>query len=180
MGSASSRFRWTRVAAVVAPAATFVALLGVGLGRSDGPPAPGDTAPTFTAPLLGETRTVSLAELRGRPVLLNFWASWCAPCRDEAPMLRHAHQEFGDGVTFVGIVVRDSERDALEFAARHGLDYFHLRDSELTIYDDYGLTGQPESFLIDADGTIVEHVQGPFAAEGDLVALLRQVTSGGG
>jgi cytochrome c biogenesis protein CcmG, thiol:disulfide interchange protein DsbE len=164
----------------VVPAAAFVALLGVGLGRSDGPPAPGDSAPTFTAPLLGDSRKVSLEGLRGRPVLLNFWASWCAPCRDEAPMLRRAHARFGDRVTFVGIVVRDSDRDALEFAARHRLDYFHLRDSELAIYDDYGLTGQPESFLIDSDGTIVEHVQGPFAAEGDLVALLRQVTSGGG
>jgi cytochrome c biogenesis protein CcmG/thiol:disulfide interchange protein DsbE len=117
--------------------------------------------------------------LLGRPILLNFWASWCGPCVDEAPMLRRAHERFGDQVEFVGIDVRDSRPDALEFVARHRLDYLHLRDEDLTIYDRYGLTGQPESFLIGADGTIVEHVAGPFLTDDDLFALLDRVATAG-
>jgi cytochrome c biogenesis protein CcmG/thiol:disulfide interchange protein DsbE len=180
MSASFRRFRPLRLALVLVPAAAFIALLAMGLARSDGAPVPGDAAPAFTAPVLGESRSVSLEDLAGRPVLLNFWASWCGPCLDEAPMLRRAHAAFGDEVAFVGVDIRDSQPDALEFVDRHGLDYLHVRDEDLTIYDDYGLTGQPESFLIEADGTIVEHIQGPFPTEDDLVALLQEVISGSG
>jgi peroxiredoxin len=94
-------------------------------------------------------------------------------------MLRRAHDAFGDEVAFIGIDIRDSRPDALEFVDRHGLDYVHVRDEQLAIYRDYGLTGQPESFLIDADGDVVQHVQGPFASEADLFALLEEVVARG-
>jgi cytochrome c biogenesis protein CcmG, thiol:disulfide interchange protein DsbE len=162
------------------PAALFVGLLAVGLRQSGGPPAPGDEAPAFSATVLGESRKVSSDELTGRPIFMNFWASWCGPCVDEAPMLRRAHERFGRQVEFVGIDVRDSQPDALDFVARHRLDYLHLRDEDLSIYDLYGLTGQPESFVIASDGTIVEHVAGPFLSQSDLNALLDRAVSEGG
>lgn len=166
-----------RLAAVLFPAVAFLGVLALGLRGTDGPPAPGDEAPEFTASVLGRTQTVSLEDLAGRPVLLNFWASWCAPCEDEAPMLRRASEAYGDEVAFVGVDIRDSETDALDFVRRRDLDYLHIRDEDLSIYDDYGLTGQPETFVIDSDGVIVEHVAGPFLSEGDLLDLLEQVTS---
>jgi cytochrome c biogenesis protein CcmG, thiol:disulfide interchange protein DsbE len=171
---------WVRVAAALIPAVLFLGLLGFGLRGTGGPPGPGDAAPDFdAAPLAGAGGPVSLRDFRGRPVLLNFWASWCEPCLDEAPMLRRAYDAFGDEVAFIGIDIRDSRPDALEFIDRHGLDYVHVRDEQLAIYRDYGLTGQPESFLIDANGDVVQHVQGPFASEGDLFALLEDLVARG-
>jgi cytochrome c biogenesis protein CcmG, thiol:disulfide interchange protein DsbE len=163
--------RWFRLAIVLVPAAALVALLGFGLRASGGPPAPGDEAPAFSATQLDGDGELALAELRGKPVVLNFWASWCEPCVDEAPMLRRAHREYGERVEFVGIDIRDDKDDAQEFVTEYGLDYEHVRDEDLSIYDDYGLTGQPETFFIDAGGTIVDHVNGPLFEE-DLRALL--------
>jgi cytochrome c biogenesis protein CcmG/thiol:disulfide interchange protein DsbE len=173
------RTTW-RAAAAVVPALLFIGLLVFGLRATGGPPAPGDAAPDFeAAPLVDAGAPVSLSDFRGRPILLNFWASWCEPCLDEAPMLRRAHDAFGDEVAFIGVDIRDSRPDALEFVDRHRLDYVHVRDEQLAIYRDYGLTGQPESFLIDADGDVVQHIQGPFLSEGDLFALLDDLVARG-
>lgn len=87
-------------------------------------------------------------------------------------MLRRAYEAYGDKVAFVGIDIKDARTDALEFVDRHDLAYVHVRDEDGAIYDDYGLTGQPETFLIDADGVIVEHVNGPFLDVQDLFAML--------
>jgi cytochrome c biogenesis protein CcmG, thiol:disulfide interchange protein DsbE len=173
-----SERRSYRVALWVVPAVVFLGLLAWGLTGASGPPGPGDDAPAFSAPTL-DGETLALDDLEGRPVLLNFWASWCVPCEDEAPMLRRAVARYGDRVAFVGINIRDARSDATEFVDRYRLDYPHVRDDALTIYSDYGLTGQPESFLIDAGGRIVEHVPGAFASESDLFALLDEVTTGG-
>ena len=165
---------------MLVPAVAFIALLGFGLRSGGGPPAPGDVAPAFEAPVLGTAETLSSEELRGRPVLLNFWASWCLPCKDEAPLLRRAHEEFGNEVAFVGVDIRDRRDEALDFVGRQSLDYVHVRDERLEIYDDFGLTGQPETFLIDSEGRIFEHVQGPFPSKADLFALLDELVRQGG
>jgi cytochrome c biogenesis protein CcmG/thiol:disulfide interchange protein DsbE len=128
--------------------------------RVGGPPAPGDEAPSFTAPRLEGEGSVALADFEGTPVVLNFWASWCGPCKDEAPMLRRAAETFDGQVEIVGINIKDSRTDAIAFAEAEGLDYEHVRDEGGDIERDYGLTGQPETFFIDADGEIVEHVNG--------------------
>jgi cytochrome c biogenesis protein CcmG/thiol:disulfide interchange protein DsbE len=168
--SHGARSRTARAALLVTPALAFVALLAFAVARTTSPPARGEEAPGFTAPLLDGNGSFSLSDARGRPVLLNFWASWCEPCRDEGPMLSRAHHRYGDDVAFVGVDVRDSVTDARAFAERYGLDYTLVRDDG-GLYRDYGLTGQPETFFIDSDGVIVEHVRGPLLQR-DLVALL--------
>ncbi|HEX2235419.1 MAG TPA: TlpA disulfide reductase family protein [Actinomycetota bacterium] len=170
------RRRWARWALLLVPAIAFLGLLAAGVARRAGPPGPGEAAPPFTAPALAGDGTVSLAELEGRPVVLNFWASWCGPCRQEAPALQRAHEAYGDRVAIVGVDVRDSKSDALAFARRHSLDYALVRDESGSIASAYGLTGQPESFFIDSQGTVVEHVAGP-VSEDDLATLLDVLVS---
>jgi cytochrome c biogenesis protein CcmG/thiol:disulfide interchange protein DsbE len=154
-----------RLVWVLIPAVAFVGLLFFAITRQGDAPGLGDAAPDFTAPLLIGDGTLALEDLRGRPVVLNFWASWCEPCEDEAPMLQRAWQQFGDRVAFVGVDIRDAKSDALEFVDEYGLQYAHVRDERLVIYDDYGLTGQPETFFIDHEGVIVEHINGPISED---------------
>lgn len=160
-----ARKKGIRLAVLLVPAAIFLGLLGAVTLERTNLPEPGGRAPDFIAPLLSGGGSLGLEELRGRPVMLNFWASWCAPCKDEAPLLRRASHAYGDRVAFVGVVVKDARSEAIAFANRNGLSYPHVRDENGTIYADYGLTGQPETFFIDADGTIVEHVNGPLSAQ---------------
>lgn len=163
--SAPGGARFLRLALILLPAVAFLALLGVALVKNSPPPQVGDAAPAFEAELLSGEGELALADLRGKPVVINFWASWCVPCRDEAPMLSEAAQRYGDEVAFVGVDIRDARSSAIAFAERWDLDYTHVRDEDLTIYDDFGLTGQPETFFLDEDGVILEHVPGPLARE---------------
>jgi cytochrome c biogenesis protein CcmG/thiol:disulfide interchange protein DsbE len=151
------------VAWALIPAALFVLVLSVAAARKSGPPGPGDAAPQFSAPLLSGEGTFGTANLEGHPFVLNFWASWCAPCKDEAPILKKASEEYGKKVRFLGVDIRDARTDALRFVKDEGLTYPDVRDEALDIYQSYGLTGQPETFFVGADGVIVEHVNGPLS-----------------
>jgi cytochrome c biogenesis protein CcmG, thiol:disulfide interchange protein DsbE len=153
--------RARRLILLLVPAILFVALFAVYLFKDAGKPVVGSTAPNFEAPFLDEPGRFELASLRGKPVLLNFWASWCPPCKDEAPLLEDAYARYGDDVEFVGIDIRDARDDALEFVERYGVSYPQVRDEALAVYTQYGLTGQPVSFFIDQDGIVVQQVQGP-------------------
>lgn len=112
-----------------------------------------------------------MSELEGKPVVLNFWASWCGPCKEEVPLLQAAHERYGDRITFLGVDIRDANSDALEFVDEYGVTYPSVRDEEMRVYADYGLTGQPETFFVDARGILVEHVPGPVDEE----ALFRAI-----
>lgn len=162
---------WLRVLAFVLPAVLLVGLLTMAVARKGGSLERGDSAPEFTAPLLMEDGELSLDDLRGTPVVLNFWASWCGPCEDEAPLFADAARRFEDEIHFVGVDIRDARSDAIAFVEKHDLRYLHVRDEDSKIYSDYGLTGQPETFFISSDGEIVEHVAGPVFAD-DLERLL--------
>jgi cytochrome c biogenesis protein CcmG/thiol:disulfide interchange protein DsbE len=153
------------------PAVAFIGLLVWAVIQQGDAPVPGDAAPAFAASLLSEEGRLALDDLRGDPVVINFWASWCVPCKEEAPFLSSAAKEYEGRIRFVGVNIKDARDDALEFAKAHDLDYVHVRDENLSIFDDYGLTGQPETFFIDADGVIVEHVPGPLF-EDDLYRML--------
>ena len=144
------------------PALAFLAVLIVAVARHSAPPGPGDTAPAFSGELL-EGGAFSSEMHSGKPMVVNFWASWCIPCEDEAPILSRAHAEYKNEVEFVGINIRDALSEAVAFKDRTDMDYTHVRDPDLKIYDDFGLTGQPETFFIDDRGVIVEHVTGPLS-----------------
>ena len=90
-----------------------------------------------------------------RPVLLNVWASWCIPCRSEAPLLLNAHKQFGEDIDFIGVDVRDSQGDAREFIAEFGLDVFaHLFDPQGAVPAELGGTGVPLTFFYEPGGEL--------------------------
>lgn len=127
--------------------------------------------PAFDAPLLDGSGNLALEDLSGKPAVINFWASWCKPCDDEAPLLAAAAERYGDRVNFLGVNAKDSLTDAREKYAEWDLGYPSVRDESGAIYSDFGLTGQPETFFVDAEGRLVEHVSGPIF-ESDLVLLM--------
>jgi cytochrome c biogenesis protein CcmG/thiol:disulfide interchange protein DsbE len=126
-------------------------------------PLVGKPAPTFAVAQLNGKGRVSLAELKGTPVILNFWASWCVACRDEASVLQAAHLKFEQGehrVRVIGIAIQDTPDQALGFAKRFGKTYFLGLDTprgEISL--NYGLYGVPETFFIDGKGRVrAKHV----------------------
>ncbi|HEY8584945.1 MAG TPA: TlpA disulfide reductase family protein [Capillimicrobium sp.] len=125
-------------------------------------------APVAELPVLGDDgATGSLADYRGEVVILNFWASWCAPCEAEAPELERAQRRLereGAG-TVLGVTYHDASRDALEFIDEHGLTYPSLRDVEGDLTKEYGTRALPETFVIDADGRIVDLMKGTVTRE---------------
>lgn len=102
-----------------------------------------------------------LVELRGRPALVNIWASWCGPCRDEAPHLRAAHEEYGDRVQFLGVDILDARGDARAFIEEFGWTYPSVFDVTGAIRDGLGLVGQPVTLFYDAEGQLVDTWIGP-------------------
>jgi cytochrome c biogenesis protein CcmG/thiol:disulfide interchange protein DsbE len=104
---------------------------------------------------------VSLDELRGTPLVLNFWASWCDPCRAEAKVLERGFKREGKGdVLFVGLDVEDAREDASDFIRQFGITFPHVRDGGSDTKRDWGVTGLPETYFIGADGRVVGHVIG--------------------
>jgi cytochrome c biogenesis protein CcmG/thiol:disulfide interchange protein DsbE len=148
------------------PAIAFLVVLGSATYERADIPVAGERVPDFSAPLLVGKGSLSLGDLAGKPVVMNFWASWCGPCKDEAPLFKRAYEEYGGRIAFLGVDIRDARSDALEFVAEYDLDYPSIRDEGMTIYADYGLTGQPETFFIDSEGILVEHVAGPVDEDG--------------
>lgn len=110
-------------------------------------------APLFTLQAL-EGEPMSLAALRGRPVVINFWSSWCEPCKIEHQALQAAARAYGDKVQFVGIVYQDSVEAARRYLSARGNTFPQLLDPDSRIAIDYGVAGVPESFFLDAGGTI--------------------------
>ncbi len=102
---------------------------------------------------------VGLDELRGTPLVVNFWASWCDPCRAEAKVLERAYKQ-QDGVLFLGLDAQDAREDARDFIAQFGLTFPHVRDAGNDTQRAWGVTGLPETYFIGADGRVVGHVIG--------------------
>ena len=110
-------------------------------------------APNFTMPLLDQTE-LTLAQLAGKPVVLNFWASWCPPCRDEALALERVWRAFGDDVWIVGLDIQDGYEDALSHVREFDVTYPNGRDTDGNITVSYGVIGLPTTFLVGRDGVI--------------------------
>jgi cytochrome c biogenesis protein CcmG/thiol:disulfide interchange protein DsbE len=145
----------------------FVGLLAYGLvSKGSSGLEIGDRAPASPLPRLEGGGTASLAEYRGRWVLVNFWASWCDPCREEAPALERFQREHGGPrFTVLGIDTQDLTSDGLAFVRDYGLRYPHLRDGDGSAADDYGTTGVPETFLVDPRGKVRLIAVGPVSEE---------------
>ena len=128
------------------------------------PTAVGSMAPDIALTDLSG-QPVRLSDLRGRPVIVNFWASWCVPCEDQFPMLRQAYESHADdGLAVIGVVYQDRSQAAADFMARHGAEWTVATDPEGRTADAYRVLGPPETFLIGRDGTITARALGQFPA----------------
>jgi thiol-disulfide isomerase/thioredoxin len=150
-------------------AAGLVALLVFGLGSAGS--TSGRRAPALPAQVLVPPR-VTLASLRGHRVIVNFWASWCAPCKKEGPELAKLSGELPPGVRMVGVDWNDAASGARKFIAGSGWTYPNLRDPNGDVGNNYRLHGMPTTFILDADGRIAQQLTGPQTAAG-LLAKLR-------
>lgn len=141
---------------VVMAVLAVVGLLVYGLASKGGSRLEeGEAAPTAALPRLEGGGSESLADYRGRWVLVNFWASWCPPCRAETPALEEFQQRHGGPrFTVLGIDTQDLTGDAQAFVEKFGMTYPQLRDGNGDAADEYGTTGVPETFLIDPAGKV--------------------------
>jgi cytochrome c biogenesis protein CcmG/thiol:disulfide interchange protein DsbE len=123
--------------------------VGAALARGQTPPLPVLTLRRF------DGQSVALADLRGHPLVLNFWASWCVPCAEEASILEAISREFrAGGLIVVGVDTQDLEQSGRRFVSQHALTYMNLRDPDGSVARMFGTTGVPETFFVSADGLI--------------------------
>jgi cytochrome c biogenesis protein CcmG, thiol:disulfide interchange protein DsbE len=162
----------------VAAAAALIALLAYGLiskqtdDSIDKKIASGQrvSAPDRTLPRVGSQAEGSLASYRGKVVVLNFWASWCVPCKKEAKILERQHHAMASqGGTVLGVTYNDTDPDAQRFMRENGMTFPSLRDVGGKLYRSYGSTGVPETFVIDRAGRITAVHRGQLTDDGWLV-----------
>ncbi|CAA9514553.1 MAG: hypothetical protein AVDCRST_MAG45-2126 [uncultured Solirubrobacterales bacterium] len=160
--------------AVVIAVVALLGLLVYGV-RSTAPDASIETAlasgarpraPALELPRLNGRGEASLGDFRGQVVVLNYWASWCEPCRAESPLLERWHQRLADrGGTVVGVDVLDVTSDARAFAREFGLTYPMLRDADGETQKDFGVAAYPETIVLDRTGRIAALRRGPVDEE---------------
>lgn len=168
----------------VLPTATVAVLLIVVLFRafgSDPRAVPfqlkGQAAPAFEMKVINGEGSLTLEALRGRPVIMNFWASWCGPCAIEHPVLEWGARSLGHRAQFIGVVFEDTEANALRYLARNGSSFPQLLDERGQVAVDFGATGVPETYFIDAEGRIVDKHVGPIS-QMELVQRVEQLSGG--
>ena len=168
------------VATIGAFALVAVGVLAVAMWRGVGGAPIGETkagfetAADFTLPDFDGT-SFTLREHEDGPVFLYFWASWCKPCQEEAPVIQRAWPRYADrGYTFVGINILDREDDARAFIKRFGLTFPNVRDTDGSVYLKYGVYGVPESFLLHPGGRIETKFLGALTEE-KLAELLGRI-----
>jgi cytochrome c biogenesis protein CcmG/thiol:disulfide interchange protein DsbE len=116
-------------------------------------------APAFSLRLL-DGSTFDLGQARGKPVVINFWASWCIPCEEEAAVLERGSRTYRDQAVFIGVNVQDTDPLARDFLRRFGVTYPNGRDESGAIAVDYGMSGVPETYSLGRDGPLARKWQG--------------------
>ncbi len=148
-------------------------------GKSPAVPVKGtqinNLAPDFQLQSL-DGQTISLSDLRGKPVLINFWASWCPPCREEMPYLQEIYEEWTDkGLVVLAINIGESSSTAEEFIQSYNLSFTVLLDTEQDIAQRYNITGIPTTLFIDKDGIIQDKVIGAFQGTAQIENRLSKI-----
>ncbi len=148
----------------------IVAIIAVSLATSGTPASPSDpaaggstntAAPGFTLPALGQSgQQVSLSQYTGKPVIVNFLASWCAPCQQETPLLASWYKQQHGHVVLLGLDENDTTADALKFAQAKGVSYPIGFDPQVKVALAYNVDGLPQTFFLNAQHRIVDHVLG--------------------
>ena len=169
---ASKRPRWGAIAVWVVLFA-ILGLVGVGLVRSQqGPIGVGAHVPQFSLQTF-EGETISVADLRGQVVVINFWASWCQPCEEEAAELEQAYQEFRDqGVVFLGVNYVDTRPEAQAYLERFGITYPNGPDLGTRISQAFRIRGVPETYIVSPEGVLVDVRIGPYASLAEIRAAI--------
>jgi cytochrome c biogenesis protein CcmG, thiol:disulfide interchange protein DsbE len=139
-------------------AAAIIAVSLATSSSSAAPPAP--VAPSFTVAALGAPGNVSLSQYKGKPVIVNFWASWCGPCQQETPLLASWYKQEHGQIALVGLDENDTTANATAFAHAKGVTYTLGFDPLLTVANAYSIDGLPQTFFLNAQHRIVEHVFG--------------------
>jgi len=151
----------------------FLLLLFFGLRRTQqGPVQPGAPAPQFSLTTF-DGQDLDTTHMRGKVILVNFWASWCVPCEQEAAELQQAYENYKDkGVVFIGVNYVDTEPEARDYMARFDITYPNGPDLGTRISQAYRIRGVPETYIMGANGNLVEAKIGPYASLAEIQASL--------
>ena len=171
--------RWVTIVVWVAVLG-LLALLGFGLiRRQQGPVGVGTRMPEFTLTTF-DGETIASKDLEGKVLLVNFWASWCIPCEQEAAELEQASQLYSDDeVVFLGVDYVDTETEARAYLARFGITYPNGPDLGTRISQAFRIRGVPESYVVAPDGTIVSVKIGPYLSLQEIVDAIEAARGGG-
>jgi len=155
--------KWGKVLLVVAITLPLLIILGLGFRfnpRAVPSVLPGKPAPQCEFRTL-EGESVALTDFRGKPVLVNFWSTWCVPCEQEHVLLQQAAQRYDARAQFLGVVYQDEEAAVRRYVARKGATYPQMMDPSSRCSIEYGVSGVPETFFIDAKGIVAHKKTGP-------------------